>query len=227
MTIEQAYQRSYEQKDRATLKKLAATQTALHHKKKRLQTAGEEEMRRAYAQYMQSAAMKSQQNRAKGRHGGAGDNAVAGLKQTHRNRQDQKLFEMKQQREAADQEMAESVSSAQNTLEDNARAMQLIRDKEQIKAEQAAAKAAAKATKTTTKSSSKKSTAKQTNAKSSKKNLTTRSEVIDRMRRGEYDESFAEVLGWEDWQVRYFIRESEIERSVMLNPNSYMRNFIK
>ncbi len=196
MTIIEAYERSYARRNQGVRQKLAAKKSALQKKKQRLSVAGEEEMRLAYAKHMQLSALKGQQNRAKGRHGGADENSVAGLTQSHRRQQEQRLLSVEQSKAAVDSEIQQAEATAQRSIASNERELQLKKDQQQIKEEAAAAKAATK--------SSKKSGSK---SKSSVAKTASQS-IIEQMQKGKYSEEFAAQLGWTDAQVRAYVYQA-------------------
>ena len=211
MTIIEAYERSYAEKNKAIKQNLATKRTALNQEKQRVKAAGEEEMRLAYAKYMQAAEMKAQQARADGRSGSTEQNAVAGLGTAHRSAQDSRLFETDQKLAEIDSDIAQAEASAKSSIADNERALQLKKDQQQIKEEEAAAKAAAKAAeaaaKSASKSSSKSSSGSSSKSSSSSSSL-SKAQVLNLMRQGVYDERFAAILGIPDESVRIYIKNA-------------------
>lgn len=242
MTIIQAYERSYAQKNQAIRNQLAATKRTLQSKRRRTMVAGEEKMRQAYASYLQAATLKRQQNAAKGRHGGAGDNAVAGLGSRHRVEQEGRGLSMTQAVQTIDEQIRTETEDAARAIAANQQALQLKKDQQQIKeaqaaeraaakakaaAEKAAAKAAADAKKAAEKAAKEAAKAAEKAAKQAaarakqeakKKNqgketrqpqLSVAQQIIERMMKGEYDKSFAPLLGWTDAQVRAYIYQNQ------------------
>lgn len=195
-TLMEAYERSYAQKNKAIEQQLKIKKATLKQEQQRVVTAGENQMRQAYAEYMRAVALKDQQSRAGGRFGGAAENVKNGLGVTHRAAQEKRLSETKANVAELDEQILAAEASAQKSIAGNKAALQLKKDQAEIKAAQEAAKAAEKA---------KSSSGKTSSSKSSSGGLTN-SQVISLMKMGIYDASFAGILGISDDEVRTYIK---------------------
>ncbi len=134
-----------------------------------------------------------------GRFGGAAVNQTAGLLQTHKREQGERLQAARHKTADTEAQVSAAIAAGEKTVAENERALQLKKDQESVKQAAAAAKAAQKAAKAATKSSSKKSSSSASSKSLSKTN------VITLLKMGIYDESFAGILGVEDAQVRAYL----------------------
>ncbi len=192
-----AYERSYAKKNQGIKEKLNVKKNTWRQEQERIRSAGEEQMRQAYAQYMRANAVKDQQSRAVGRFGGAAVNAKNGLGVAHQSEQQKRLTDTKAKIAEIDEQILRAEASAQKSIAANETALQLKKDQQKIKEEEKAAQEAKKAAQASKKKTSNRSSGGLTN-----------SQVISLMKMGIYDPSYAGILGIPDSKVREYINNS-------------------
>lgn len=185
MTLKESYQSAYAAKNKAIKAQYTAKKKTLSSKKASLQAQGEEELRKAYAAYMRSLGVAGQQNRADGRYGGAAENQKAGLSGDHKQAQKERADDTARKVAEVDAKIKTERAAMNKKVADNNTALKQKLDNLAIK-EATSSKGGGKS------------------------GALTRSQVLSMLRMGIYDESFADILGISEAEVRdYLFRYDE------------------